>query len=337
MKTNKSIHKSVIMRSFFKNQEGYGRLTSGTVSLFVVVLSVLAYQVALSNPFQIKQTQQQVTLISSVQLFPQTLPLLNDIGYLVEIEDGEGRTIDLGVFFHKQQGIVTNDRGSVMSEGILPLPVEVTEVKRVSISLFDARSRQRPIVIPFLTGQINDDRALVQFIQTFDKKLTGQYSLATPTDNNALVNERSGLWFGDIIQNVSKLDLPQLPSGWIYEGWAVVDNQPLTTGKFARGNASDLFSGFSDAKSNTPQFPGEDFLLDPPVELFTELTFPVDLAGQQVKITIEPINAGIDPTGEGPFPVELFSSSIPRLAQAGVIYDLDLTIDDFPKATVVLR
>ncbi len=113
---------------------------------------------------------------------------------------------------------------------------------------------------------------------------TGKYILATPTDgmNN---NEKSGVWFLDPAAGPGAgLDLPTLPEGWAYEGWAVINGTPVTTGTFTDIGAADAFGGFSGTMG-APSFPGEDFVANAP----SGLTFPTDLSGGTVVISIEPV------------------------------------------------
>lgn len=112
---------------------------------------------------------------------------------------------------------------------------------------------------------------------------TGTYILATPTDgmNN---NEKSGVWFLDPTAGPGPgLDLPTLPAGWKYEGWAVIDGTPVSTGTFTDVSGADDFALFSGTM-NGPAFPGEDFVQNAP----TGLTFPTDLAGATIVISVEP-------------------------------------------------
>lgn len=114
----------------------------------------------------------------------------------------------------------------------------------------------------------------------------GTYILATPTDGGMTSNENSGLWFLDPTAGPGAgLTLPTLPSGWEYEGWAVIDGVPVTTGKFTELNTVDYSAPFSETVAPGPPFPGEDFLLNAP----TGITFPTDLAGKTVVISVEPM------------------------------------------------
>ncbi|MDN3665377.1 anti-sigma factor [Algibacter miyuki] len=117
---------------------------------------------------------------------------------------------------------------------------------------------------------------------------TGKYILATPTDDDE-TNEASGVWFLDnsTETTIAGLDLPVLSDGWKYEGWVVFDGTPISTGTFTDPAAADdnaattLFKG--DA-GNGPGYPGEDFLQNAP----TGLTFPTDLKGKTIVISVEP-------------------------------------------------
>jgi hypothetical protein len=109
-----------------------------------------------------------------------------------------------------------------------------------------------------------------------------RYMLAVQT-STAHVNPLSGIWFQDP-DGRPGLDLPALPAGWRYEGWVVMQDQWLSTGKFERGDAADQSAQFSGALPG-PAFPGEDFLTNAP----QGLTFPTDLSSHKVVITVEPV------------------------------------------------
>ncbi len=113
----------------------------------------------------------------------------------------------------------------------------------------------------------------------------GSYILATPTDGGATTDENSGVWFLDPMAGPGAgLDLPTLPAGWAYEGWAVIDGTPVTTGTFLNVNESDALAIYSGSAGGPP-FPGEDFLNNAP----EGLTFPTDLSGSTIVISVEPV------------------------------------------------
>lgn len=113
---------------------------------------------------------------------------------------------------------------------------------------------------------------------------TGSYILATPTDGGMTTDELSGVWWLDPATGPGPgLNLPGLPGGWKYEGWAVIDGTPVTTGKFLSASGTDESAPYSGTLPGPP-FPGEDFLNNAPMGL----TFPTDLSGKTVVISIEP-------------------------------------------------
>ena len=114
----------------------------------------------------------------------------------------------------------------------------------------------------------------------------GTYILATPTDGGSDTDENSGVWWVDLTTSSpsASLQLPSIPEGWEYEGWIVVDGTPISTGKFSDPNGRDDSNFYSGTASPGPPFPGEDLLRNAP----SGLSFPVDLAGETVVISVEP-------------------------------------------------
>lgn len=142
---------------------------------------------------------------------------------------------------------------------------------------------------------------------------TGSYILATPTDG-ADSNEKSGVWWLDPSAGPGAgLSLPTLPSGWKYEGWAVIDGVPVTTGKFTSVSGADDSAPFSGNQAGPP-FPGEDFLMNAPAGV----TFPTDLAGKTVVISVEP-----EPDNSAaPFLLKPLVGMVPADADDHTLYDM---------------
>ena len=141
---------------------------------------------------------------------------------------------------------------------------------------------------------------------------TGTFILATPTTETT-EDELSGVWFLDLSTGSPGLGLvlPQLGASWKYEGWAVIDGQPVTSGTFSSADVvddSDPFSGSGDG----PPFPGEDFVANAP----TGLSFPTDLSGVTFVISIEP-NPDNDPA---PFLFKPLVGSAPANAEDHLNY-----------------
>lgn len=147
-----------------------------------------------------------------------------------------------------------------------------------------------PAPTKILAGDFSGDSANVSsngIVADFSAS-SGKYILATPTDGPD-TNELSGVWFLDLSSGTPTvgLDLPVLPNGWKYEGWAVIDGTPVSTGTFTDVRDFDDNATTTPFKGNLgdgPSFPGEDFLQNAPAGL----TFPTDLRGTTVVISVEP-------------------------------------------------
>lgn len=151
--------------------------------------------------------------------------------------------------------------------------------------------------------------------------ISGTYNLATPTDGNNDINEKSGVWFIDSINAVGGpkqgLKLPELYNGWIYVGWVKIGDYFISTGKFQKTVGADLpiddttsYSGDSPGFS----FPGEDFLKNAP----TGFNFPLDLSGSTVFVSMEP-NLNIKFLQPSKI---ILQADIPADAQARISYNM---------------
>lgn len=144
---------------------------------------------------------------------------------------------------------------------------------------------------------------------------TGGYILATPTDGGSGTDENSGVWWLDPATGPGPgLNLPGLPVGWQFEGWAVINGVPVSTGKFLSPNGPDQSSQYSGSLSG-PLFPGEDFLTNAP----SGLTFPTDLSGATVVISIEP-NPDNSPL---PFSLKPLVGAVPDPAMDHTFYTME--------------
>ena len=110
------------------------------------------------------------------------------------------------------------------------------------------------------------------------RSAAGGFILETPS-TRALANDyASGIWWFDPASHGPSLMLPALPAGWMYEGWVVGPDGPVTTGRFTQATGADSDGGGPGAgPDGTPPFPGQEFI-----------TPPVSLIGHAAVISIEP-------------------------------------------------
>lgn len=115
----------------------------------------------------------------------------------------------------------------------------------------------------------------------------GTYILATPTTSD-MTDELSGVWFLDNSSGMPAqgLTLPNLPASntWVYEGWAVINGTPVSTGRFTALDMQDGWAAYSGSDATGPSYPGEDFVMNAPMGL----TFPTDLSMGAIVVSIEP-------------------------------------------------
>lgn len=233
---------------------------------------------------------------------------------------------------------VSTGRFTVNSTGQLSrttFTVNKTQLQSATMFILTLEPQTDPDPAPsnmkILAGDFNSNTASVNVshssaLGTNFNAAAGTYILATPT-NGMGTNENSGVWFLNPAAGPGpSLTLPALPAAWKYEGWAVINGTPVTTGKFVMPAGADQAAPFSGPMPGPP-FPGEDFLMSAP----TGLTFPTNLAGQMIVITIEP-----HPDNSAmPFPLKPLGGMVPSNATDHTSYSLNNTSMELPMGTVV--
>lgn len=188
-----------------------------------------------------------------------------------------------------------------------------------------------PAATHFLAGDVSNGMAELTVdhaaaLGTDFSTATGTFLLATPTDDPA-GNELSGVWFLELPGPTPSLFLPDLAAGWRYEGWAIIDDQPLSSGTFSSGEGADDAAPFSGPASG-PAFPGEDYVTNAP----EGVTLPTDLSGGTVVISVEPFPDD-DPA---PFVIKPLKGTAAENAADHVSYPLDLNPDPLPSAVATI-
>lgn len=189
-----------------------------------------------------------------------------------------------------------------------------------------------PSGVVLLQGAVEDGTADLAFPVDL-ANASGSYILATPT-NGADSQETAGVWFLDVPDPSPALELPTLGDGWSYEGWAVTQGQPVTSGRFDAPSGADDFDGYSGDQA-APPFPGEDFLRNAP----DDLDFPADLAdgSSRIVVSVEPDVDGEDPTGPAPFQIKPLVGDVPADADDHTDLDLQRNLDGVPSGTATIH
>jgi len=162
----------------------------------------------------------------------------------------------------------------------------------------------------------------------------GTYFLRTPTDeqpgsaNNG--NDVYGVWFGTPgMPPTSGLSLPNLPTGWTYEGWVVTENGPLSTGTFNSFDERDSGNPYSGTENNMgPPIPGEDFFIN---SSGTADDFPIDMRGKTVVVSVEPV----PDNSPAPFVLKPLAAMVDANAStAPNTHSFNQNLESFPTGTV---
>lgn len=193
-----------------------------------------------------------------------------------------------------------------------------------------APSDQKLLAGDFAGNTATVSTSVAPALGSFDNS-SGIYFLRTPTDetdgNNG--NDIYGVWFGTPgAPPTAGLNLPTLPTGWAYEGWVIGDSGPLSTGTFTEFNTMDNSNGFSGTENNAgPPIPGEDFFNNAPAGE----TFPLDVRGRMVVISVEPV----PDNSPAPFLLKPLVATVPTdAATAPTTHDFGQNLASLPTGTV---
>lgn len=302
----------------------------------------------------------------------------------VVIDDEE---VSVGKFNASAGGELVTPDGKTIVGGAFEIDGAIEDVTSVMVSIEPAGDTDdEPSTTRILAGDISDGVASLAVgdpgaIGNTFESANGFYILATPTDGHLRTNETAGIWFRRAVDQLEPdprgLYLPELPDGWLYEGFVDIHGQPVTSGKFwdpwdidmsapysgpADMNTTDIFDvmldeyvsvvvqgengtelftgpegwkmfqkdGLSlDLFFHGPPEPGEDYLLNAP----PGLTFPVDLSGFPIYVTIEPEP---DDSPE-PFGLKTLVGTVPVNAVSHHTYILNPGFMDFPTGTATLK
>jgi hypothetical protein len=247
------------------------------------------------------------------------LPRLSDARYEAWVVKGQ-RKLSAGVF---------NVRERRRQLVVLRAPIDPARADSIVVTIEPLPDPDPgPSAVAILAGEPRRHVALLRFPIDL-RRAAGSFILATPTDDDP-ANDTAGLWFLDPAAGPGpSLRLPSPPAGWVFEGWGVTQDTPLTTGRFTDVAGPDLASPFSGPNPGPP-FPGEDFLTGLPGGVVP----PVNLADgrSMAVITIEPDIGGEDPTGPGPFAIKPLTAAIPAGASPGSSLPLERDLSTVPKA-----
>ncbi len=236
----------------------------------------------------------------------------------------DGTPVTTGKFNVNADGEIVDLNDRVIKYGSFIVPDNSEDASLVVLTIEPAGDVDTiPAATKYLGGALengvaNLNIAAAPALGNDFSEASGSYILATPTNGNDN-DENSGVWFLDLSSGSPSvgLDVPELPAGWEYEGWVVIDGQPISTGRFTDPAMADDFSGFSGDQGGPP-FPGEDFLVNA-VNAPEGINFPLDLSGAPVVLSVEPS----PDDSPAPFAFKPLVGVTPENAQDHFSYSLD--------------
>jgi hypothetical protein len=207
-------------------------------------------------------------------------------------------------------GVFTVD-GGVMSESYFPTMVSsLEEVSTFVLTIEPSPDTDpSPSAVHLVAGDFFSGKASLRVdhgaaLGTDFGDAEGSYILAAPSGGGAAPYQ-NGIWWLDPDGGPGPtLMLPDLPDGWVYEGWVANQDGPVSTGRFGSPSGEDSDGAGPDAGDDPgPPFPGQDFV-DPARDL---------TAGYAAVISVEPepdnssapfaikplLDVNIDDVGEG--------------------------------------
>jgi hypothetical protein len=243
--------------------------------------------------------------------------------------------VSTGKFNVGSGGALVTVNGAVIANGEFATDVDLDAATAIVITVEPAGDVDAlPATTKVLGGALANSSgqlriSATQALGTDFSSAAGKFILATPTDgmNN---NETSGIWFLELVGGspTAGLVLPMLPAGWRYEGWAVINARPVTTGTFTSATATDASALFSGPQPGPP-FPGEDFLVNAPAGL----TFPTNLSNGTAVISVEPV----PDDSPAPFTIKPLTRSIPANAADHATFSMNLNVASFPTGMATVR
>ncbi|MCI0845423.1 MAG: hypothetical protein J4N87_08680, partial [Chloroflexi bacterium] len=246
----------------------------------------------------------------------------------------DGAPVSTGKFNIGANGGLVKLDGTVKTDGVFHSVPGLDSATDIIITIEPAGDVDDvPSATHYLAGSLSSGNASLSVghaaaLGSDFSSATGVYILATPT-NGADNNENSGIWFLDLTSGSPSvgLDLPVLPEGWVYEGWAVIDGVPVSSGRFLETDKIDQDDPFSGTEGGPP-FPGEDYLVNAP----TGLVFPTDLSGGTAVISVEPS----PDDSSAPFTLKPLIGPIAEDAVDHVTYLLAPGGSDLPSGSAVI-
>lgn len=200
-----------------------------------------------------------------------------------------------------------------------------------------------------LVGEFNGNEAILSSsaeisngVLSLANRISASYTVqnATISTEDADAYSENGIWFFKGSGSNVETTLSLYYNDVVYQAWLRNKQNNVTRylnmGIISSDTISDSWKSFTLYPNNTPDFSGEDFLVDPEGdEDFPENYFPLDVRGSDILISPIPSSYSSSTT---PFPIFLLKGTIPEDATKDVNLTRELTVNtDFSAKAIRLQ
>jgi hypothetical protein len=227
----------------------------------------------------------------------------------------DGAAVSTGVF---------TVSGGVMSETYFPTNVSsLDDISTFVLTIEPSPdSDPSPSSVHLVAGDFAGSQAALAIghpaaLGTDFSDVMGSYILAAPSGGGSAPYQNGIWWLDPGAGPGPSLMLPELPDGWVYEGWVASAGGPVSTGRFSSAEGADSDGTGPDAGPEPgPPFPGQDFV-DPAVDLTMGYAAVISVEPEPDNgagpFSIKPLmDRNIDDVGEGVLqPMSFNSAGIP--------------------------
>jgi len=189
----------------------------------------------------------------------------------------------LGTFNINASGQTVDSNGNLIERFTTP-DVNLANALSVVVTIeLNTSNPETPSGNVILQGPFDEGVARLRVpIPEAINSAAGTYRVFTPTDGPN-TNEASGVWAIDAEGNPT-LDLPEATAGYVYEHFIFIEGREIIMGRFNVTDELDSVNAYIDDLFPPPEVPGDDFLRNDPAGL----TFPTNLGGSRLIVTLEP-------------------------------------------------
>lgn len=296
------------------------------LGLMLVVLSACG-----DTPTQITPLPRAIGEVQGVLLQVDNLapldPTTQGIYYLWALLE-RNQAERMGSFFIDAAGQIVDENGAPITQ-FTSEEFSVRRTLRLLITIeLPGEAPESPTGMQILTGTVIEGVAnLVVPISTAITQATGSLRVFTPTDGPGN-NESSGFWMVDADGEPS-LSIPDSTGALTYETFIEIGGQTINLGRFEVPDSEDNSNRFSAETFDPPEAPGEDLLRNAP----EGLTFPIDLSGARVTVSLEGRTNDFVSRSQ----LIVFDTVLPAgLAGGEIVPFMNRAIETFPSGKAVL-